>query len=132
MGRAVGPGGPALTSQPQKGEVYLAEMDPVRGSEQGRKRPVIIFQNKDLERFTSTLLIIPVATNLNRLGWPGTCSIAKGDGGLAEESVALAYQMRALDIRRLEKCYGKLSAETLDLLKRAILNALDIEVTHTA
>jgi mRNA-degrading endonuclease toxin of MazEF toxin-antitoxin module len=41
------------------GEVYNADLEPVQGSEQGKTRPVFVFQNPDLARFTSTALCIP-------------------------------------------------------------------------
>ena len=111
---------------PQSGDVYLADFEPVRGSEQGRKRPVIVFQNVNLAGFTSTRLCVPLTSNLNRLGLPGTCSIRKGEAGLPQESVALAFQMRAMDIARFEKRYGRLSQETLESVADAILNAIGI------
>ena len=112
--------------RPQTGEVYLADLGPVRGSEQGLKRPVILFQNPDLARFTSTRLAIPLTTNLARLGWPGTCSIQKGEGGLPQESVALAFQMRAVDGARLGKLYGRVSPATLEAVADAVLQAVGI------
>lgn len=110
----------------QTGEVYLADLEPIRGSEQGLKRPVLIFQSPDLARFTSTRLAIPLTSNLARLGWPGTCSIRKGEGGLPQESVALAFQMRALDGVRLGKRYGRVSSATLEAVADAILSAVGI------
>jgi len=111
---------------PQSGDVYLADFEPVRGSEQGRKRPVIVFQNANLARFTSTRLCVPLTSNLDRLGLPGTCSIRKGEAGLPQESVALAFQMRAMDTARFEKRYGRLSRETLEHVADAILDAVGI------
>lgn len=112
--------------RPQTGEVYLADLDPVRGSEQGMKWPVLIFQNPNLARFTSTRLAIPLTSNLVRLGWPGTCSIRKGEGGLPQESVALAFQMRAVDGVRLGKLYGRVSPATIEAVADAILQAVGI------
>lgn len=39
-------------SHPKTGDVFLVDLDPVKGSEQGRVRPVIVFQNTDLSRQT--------------------------------------------------------------------------------
>ena len=114
------------TPTPQTGDVYLADFEPVRGSEQGRKRPVIVFQNANLAQFTSTRLCIPLTSNLNRLGLPGTCSIRKGEAGLPQESVALAFQMRAMDTARFEKRYGRLGRETLEHVADAVHDALGI------
>ncbi|MBI4248143.1 MAG: type II toxin-antitoxin system PemK/MazF family toxin [Elusimicrobia bacterium] len=110
------------------GEVYFASLEPVSGSEQGRTRPVIIFQNPNLARFTSTAICIPLTTNTKRLGLPGTCLIHPGDGGLAQEGVALGFQLRALDVSRLGKCLGRVSAATIENLANAVLNALGIVI----
>lgn len=113
---------------PKTGDIFLADLDPVRGSEQGRERPVIIFQNPDLRKFTSTYLCIPLTTNLSRMSLPGTCFIKKGDGGLSQDSVALCFQLRAIDKSRLIKKYGTLDNKTLNSLTNAILSALGIDI----
>ena len=110
------------------GEVYNANLEPVRGSEQGKTRPIVIFQNPDLARFTSTALCIPLTSNLKRLGLPGTCLIKQGDGGLSQDSVALAFQLRALDASRLGPRIGRISSSTVETLADAVLNALGISV----
>ncbi len=110
------------------GEVYNANLEPVRGSEQGKARPVVVFQNPDLARFTSTALCIPLTSSLKRLGLPGTCIIRQGDGGLSHDSVALAFQMRALDSSRLGTRIGQISSSTVEALADAVMNALGIIV----
>jgi mRNA interferase MazF len=110
------------------GEIYNANLEPVRGSEQGKVRPVVIFQNPDLARFTSTALCIPLTSNLKRLGMPGTCLIKHGTSGLSVDSVALAFQTRALDVSRLGRRIGRLSAPAVEDLADTLLNALGISV----
>lgn len=110
------------------GEVYNADLEPVQGSEQGKTRPVVVFQNPDLARFTSTALCIPLTSNLKRLGLPGTCLIKQGDGGLTRDSVALAFQLRALDAVRLGPRIGRISSSTVEALADAVLNALGISI----
>jgi len=50
----------------KRGEIWLAELNPIRGSEQAGTRPVLILQNNSINRFTSTFLAIPLTTNLRR------------------------------------------------------------------
>ncbi len=49
-----------------RGDIYLADLNPTRGSEQGGIRPVIIVQNTNIDRFTRTVVMIPVTTNFYR------------------------------------------------------------------
>lgn len=113
---------------PRTGDVYIADLDPTRGSEQGRRRPVVVFQTPDLERFTTTRLCVPVTSNLERRGVPGTCFLPAGDGGLSTDSIALAFQTRALDVRRLVKRLGTLRDDSVEAVGQAILSALGIRI----
>jgi len=110
------------------GEIYAADLEPVQGSEQAGSRPVVVFQNPSLAHFTSTALCIPLTTNMKRLGLPGTCLVQRGGGGLHQDSVALAFQMRALDISRLPRRIGRVSSGTIRDLGEAVLNALGIDM----
>ncbi|KAF0127453.1 MAG: mRNA interferase [Elusimicrobia bacterium] len=110
------------------GEIYSADLEPVRGSEQGKMRPVAILQNPDLSRFTTTALCIPLTSNLKRLGLPGTCLIKCGASGLSTDSIALAFQMRALDVSRLRRRLGRLTPPALEDLADAALSALGIDI----
>lgn len=114
--------------RPVTGDVYLASLEPTRGSEQGKTRPVIVFQNTGLARYTKTLLCVPLTSNLKRLGIPGTCFIPKGEAALPRDSVALGYQLRALDRSRLQKHCGVLNNDTVETLGETILQALGISL----
>ncbi|MGD0883636.1 MAG: type II toxin-antitoxin system PemK/MazF family toxin [Thermodesulfovibrionales bacterium] len=116
------------SSRPKTGDIFLADLDPVRGSEQGKQRPVIVFQNPDLSGFTSTLICIPLTTTLSRVGLPGTCFVRKGVGGLPQDSIALCFQMRAIDKMRLLKRYGTVDTSTRKVLADAVLSALGIDI----
>ena len=92
----------------RRGEVWLADLNPVRGSEQAGRRPVILLQNDSILRFTTTVLCVPLTTNLRRAQLPSCVAISKGDGGLTANSVALAHQLRVLDKDRLTRKLGRL------------------------
>src|SRR5262245_11448288 len=79
----------------RRGEVWLADLNPTRRSEQAGTRPVLIFQNNSINHFTSTFLTIPLTTNLRRASLPTCVLVQQGEGGLAKDSVALCHQLRA-------------------------------------
>jgi len=105
----------------ERGEIWLAELNPIRGSEQAEKRPVIILQNDSINRFTSTFLAIPLTTNLRRASLPTCVLLSEGDGGLDKDSVALCHQLRVLDRSRLTRRLGLLSELTLASIDRCVL-----------
>ena len=84
----------------QKGDVYLAELDPVVGSEQAGTRPVVIVQNSVLNRVTRTVVAVPFTTNLRRAELPSAVLIPRGEGGLYQDSVALCYYSGVIARRR--------------------------------
>ena len=49
-----------------RGEIWFANLNPTRGSEQAGIRPVIVFQANVLNKFTTTVLTIPLTTNIKR------------------------------------------------------------------
>lgn len=91
----------------------MADLNPTRGSEQAGIRPVIVFQNNVLSKFTTTVLTIPLTTNLRRAALPSCVKITQGQGGLTSDSVALCHQLRVLDKVRLHRKPGALSQETI-------------------
>jgi mRNA interferase MazF len=48
----------------RRGEVWLAALDPVRGSEQAGTRPVLVLQADPLNDFLRTVVVVPFTTNL--------------------------------------------------------------------
>ena len=86
-----------------RGEIWLAELNPVRGSEQAGARPILIFQTDAINRFTTTIISIPFTTNLRRATLPSCVQVQTGEGGLTSDSVALCHQLRVLDKIRLTK-----------------------------
>ena len=84
----------------KRGEVWLADLNPTRGSEQAGTRPILIFQNNVISKYTTTILAIPLTTNLRRAALPSCVQISKSEGGLAGDSVAPCHQLRVLDKAR--------------------------------
>jgi len=62
----------------KRGDIWLADLDPTRGSEQAGMRPVLIFQNDIINAYTTTALVIPLTTNLRRAELPSCVRITKG------------------------------------------------------
>jgi mRNA interferase MazF len=110
-----------------RGEVWLADLNPTRGSEQAGTRPVLIFQTDSINRFTTTLITIPFTTNLRRASLPSCVQITAGEGGLTADSVALCHQLRVLDKTRLTKKLGKLSDSRINEIEECVLYTLGFE-----
>jgi mRNA interferase MazF len=111
----------------KRGDVWLADLNPTQGSEQAGIRPIIIFQNDLVSRFSTTILTIPLTTNQRRATLPICLLIKEGDGGLVQDSVALCFQMRVLDKTRLIRKIGQLNPDTITQLEEVVLLTLGYE-----
>ena len=109
-----------------RGEVWLANLNPTRGSEQAGVRPVLVFQNDTINRFTTTVLAIPLTTNLRRAALPSCVQVAQGEGGLESASVLLCHQLRALDKTRLHRKLGTVSPATMAAVERCVLFTMGV------
>jgi len=85
----------------QRGEIWLANLNPNKGKEPGKIRPVLIIQNQSLlETAHPTTLIIPLTTQLKENLYPLRVRIPN-DKQLEKNSDALIDQIRTIDNKRL-------------------------------
>ncbi len=90
-----------------KWEIWLANLEPVIGSEQGRTRPVIIISENYTNDALSVVNVLPVTSRKNsRLVYPNEVLIVAGGFGLVNESIVLCYQIRTIDKKRLIRQIG--------------------------
>ncbi len=110
----------------KRGDVYLADLDPTKGSEQASRRPVIVFQDDRLIAATLTVIVIPLTTNLRMQKLPTCLLVPGGEGGLRQDSVAICHQLRPLDKAGLIERWGALPPARLADLDRIVLRSLGI------
>jgi len=90
--------------------VWLANLDPVVGSEQGKTRPVLIISKSSLNSILPVVNVIPISSRkANRRIYPNEALLSPGTSGLIVESIALCHQIRTLDKRRLTRRLGILA-----------------------
>lgn len=90
-----------MTQKLKKGQVWLANLNPSRGTEPGKTRPILILQDQILldVKHPSTL-IIPLTTHLTDNAYPLRVRINAADD-LEKDSDLLIDQLRAIDNKRL-------------------------------
>ena len=94
---------------PERWSVWLANLDPVVGSEQGKTRPVLVLSDTRLNQILPVVNVLPITSRKhNRRIYPNEALIPAGSGGLDLESIILCYQIRTLDKRRLIRQFGML------------------------
>ena len=110
----------------KRGDIYLAVLDPVIGSEQGGRRPVVIVQNDTGNLHSPTVIAVPLTGSASKPALPTHALIPKGEGGLWLASTALCEQVRTLEKTRLGRYLGTLDAARLKQVDRALMISLDI------
>jgi mRNA interferase MazF len=111
----------------KRGDVYDARLDPTEGHEQAGTRPVVIVSRDAINANFSVVLAVPCTTyRPKRRLYPSHVLIEAPDGGLSNDSVALAEQVRAITHERLGNRRGMLCARTMVKLDQALLIALDL------
>ena len=92
----------------RRGDIYLANLNPFKGSEQGGTRPVLVLQNNDGNYYCPTLIVAPITTKLKKLNMP--------------------EQIKTIDKCRIEKYLGKMTREQMTKVENAIRESLGMEI----
>ena len=108
----------------RRGEIYYADLSPVVGSEQGGVRPVLIIQNDVGNKYSPTVVVCAVTSQLTKAKLPTHVELASGESGLTRASVALLEQIRTLDKRRLKEKIGELPLNMMTRVNEALLISL--------
>ena len=87
----------------RRGDIFWADLDPVKGSEQGKNRPVLIIQNDVGNEHSPVTIIACITTNLSRKDYPTNVFISAKETGLTSDSVVLLNQIKTVDKSRLSK-----------------------------
>lgn len=95
-----------------RGEIYWADLNPVRGSEQAGMRPVVILSQDVFNQRSGTVIAMAVTSQSQRAGFPLTLELTAS--GLPKRSWVKISQIRTLAVERLGKKIGAVSADELE------------------
>ncbi len=111
----------------RRGEIWLADLNPRRGTEPGKTRPVLIVQAQALlDAEHPSTLVVPLTTRLVEDAQPLRVRIRRS-GTLKKDSDALIDQVRAIDNRRLVRGpVARLQPQQLDVIAHALLEVLEL------
>ena len=94
-------------SLPSRGDVYLIELDPTRGSEIRKTRPCLVISPDELNHHPRTVIVAPMTTAGQAYPFRPMCRFASKEGRVALD------QLRTVDRIRLKKRLGRLAAGEL-------------------
>lgn len=97
-----------------RGDVYWADLNPVRGREQAGRRPVLVISHDVFNDRSGTVIALAITSQPQRAGFPLTHELQSG--GLPKRSWVKISQVRTLSVERLEERVGQVEPEELDRL----------------
>jgi len=105
-----------------RGDVYWADLNPVRGREQAGLRPVLVISHEELNRYSGTVIALAVTSQPQRAGFPLTHQIESLK--MPRPSWVKIGQVRTLSVERLGKRIGSLGAEDVGRLADGLLELI--------
>jgi len=109
----------------KRGDIILANLEPILGSEQGGIRPVLIIQNDISNRYSPVIIIAAITSKITK-EYPTNVFLSKKDSKLDKDSVVLLNQLRTIDKIRIIKKIGFLDYALMDQVDRAIKVSLGL------
>lgn len=114
------PAGGVQRDFPRHGDIYEVNLDPVVGSETGKRRPALIVSNDVNNQYSETVTVLPITGQPAKRVYPFEVLLPKGVAGLTLDSRVKANQIRTVDKRRLVRFRGSLPPQYLPQVEKAL------------
>lgn len=108
----------------KRGDIYYADLSPVVGSEQGGVRPVLVIQNDIGNKYSPTIIVCAITSQLEKAKLPTHIELYCKDCNLPKNSICLLEQIRTLDKRRLQEKICSIDNVKMKQVERAMLISL--------
>ena len=109
----------------KRGEIYYADLSPVKGSEQGGLRPVLIIQNDIGNTYSPTTIIAVITSRHTKAKLPTHCWLDT-DCGLPIDSMVELEQLRTIDKSRLKEFVGVISDQDQQKIDKCLKISLSL------
>ncbi len=105
----------------KRGDMFYADLSPVVGSEQGGIRPVLVIQNNIGNKYSPTVIVSAITSQLNKNKLPTHIELDSEEFGLKSDSIILTEQIRTIDKSRLKEKIGHINdAKVMNKIDNAL------------
>lgn len=111
---------------PRRGDIWLVNFNPAKGSEQKGMRPALIIQN-DIGNEVSPVTIVAAISSVTK-AYPINVEIKPAESGLTKDSVVKLNQIRTIDKERLIRRLGRLDSQKMKEVNSALMLSLGLQV----
>jgi mRNA interferase MazF len=109
----------------QTGDIWLADLDPTVGRDQGGRRPVAVVSSNDLHSLPIDMVVVVPLTSHDR-GLVTQPRIFSDRSGLNRVSFARPEDIRSIDASRLQRRLGQVSDDELAEIRKVMRYFLDL------
>jgi mRNA interferase MazF len=106
------------------GDIWLAQLDPTVGHEQGGRRPVVVVSSNSLHALPINMVVVVPLTGNDR-GLVTQPRVVNADSGLSRASFARPEDLRSIDASRLQRRLGEVSDPELAEIRKVVRYFLD-------
>ena len=110
----------------KRGDIVLANLEPVTGSEQGGIRPCLIIQNDNGNRYSPVTITAAITSKIFDKEFTTNLFMSKEDSGLEKDSNVLLNQIRTIDKKRIIKKLGALDSFSMNKMDMALKISLGL------
>lgn len=111
----------------KRGDIVLVNLEPVKGSEQGGVRPVLIIQNNISNEYSPITIIAPITSKVYEKDYPTNVFISSQESKLDKNSTILLNQIRAIDKRRILRRLSSLNGLIMKRVNLGLKISLSLE-----
>lgn len=109
----------------RRGDIVLTDLEPVKGSEQGRTRPCLVVQNDIANEFSTTTIVVPITSRIPDKHYPTVVIVEPEESGLDEKSTIQCNQVRTISAgHRILRKLGALRPDTMKKVDEALKTSL--------
>ncbi|MFH1445148.1 MAG: type II toxin-antitoxin system PemK/MazF family toxin [Nanoarchaeota archaeon] len=104
----------------RRGDIFLANLEPIKRSEQGGVRPVLVVQNDISNKYSPVSIVAAITSKVFEKEFPTNVFISKRESELSKDSTILLNQIRTIDKSRLIKKAGSLDLQLMGKVDLAL------------
>jgi mRNA interferase MazF len=112
-------------SIPQRGEIWMTDLDPTRGHEQAGKRPALVVSADAFNRGPAGLIIVLPLTSRPK-GVRSHVPLNPPEGGIRKPSFIKCEDVRSVSVERLSRPLGAVSAQTMQAVAYRLRILMDL------
>lgn len=110
----------------RRGDIYLADLSPFCGSEQGGVRPVVVIQNNTGNKHAPTLVVATITAKTRKKTKQPTHYLMRNSPALSRPSMVMLEQLRTIDKQRIIRYLGKATRREMRGIDSALRVSLDL------